>query len=1246
MATITSTSARDSQRLRKAIERTSEQGPSSREMSGTRFGQGIMDGLDYQDPTSVTFSFLRRMRRDHIISMGLHFITMPLIKAVWFMDSDDARAAAFADNLIRPIFPELVEACLRFLWSGYSPMVKVFKTVQPEWKYIEAGEPKKVWDNGSIEALVFDEIKPLKPEVCVPKWTDTGRFDGIAYDQSYGQGFFVVQGNRKPEIDVNHALWATHDSISEDGCQPPGEQVLTTEGYVSIEELDASKHKLVSYNPQSNKIHRGIGSSPKHKGYSFEVFERPHQGEMITIEAGGPAMRCTTNHKLTVRWSPEAENHWAVYLMRKGDHWRIGTTQIIKQKERQKNSGLGYRLWQEQGDQAWILDAFDSKTEALFHEALWSQQYAVPDLCFQASNHTLTQDQIDSFWSQVDSEPGAKRLLADHHRELAYPLYERESGKQSARQVGTHYRWTIHAANLMSGLMELPLDPGTGMTPTWSAFDLSRESYDGPVYSLQVDPYKHYVSGGVITRNSPWGFPRIAHAAPIFHTYRFMWKLIGRAFENSADPGPVVYFPSTEIANWADGVKKTIQQRALAIGTSRRSGSTVALPSDVWTDFQDKPTGVRKWAIEYPEIHTNFESMQSFLGALESAKFRAIWLQEQGMIEGSGGQSNRNVASEFGSQRDASQAVLMGQVVQLIMNYLVKPAMAINMPEFSGRLEMKTLGFGQDDEDLVRQVIQLTMAADQTNFGVDVERLLAARGLPMKDPLELKRLREEAIKRQAQLPAPAVQPNEGRRAKVTQTGFNRETGQAEMSYVQLGQDLRHIDLGGDEEFVSSLPRIEAFSDKNVVGFTRELRWETKNFLSWMYDNFARYVSRVNLGSIDAELDEDIAIEDRPDAIAQSVLNGWNPRIQRVDEFSSRTNHFITCAYNRGAHKTIKELDASINLNPFDRDYGNPWISTHTTKLSEDILAGLGQHLLDVVADGVREGSTNKQIAAEVRDRFTDVPDDIASTHARRQAVSAYNHGVMVAGLAAGVKKVQTLNDGEILPIADAMSEVFGCSPEIRLLRGASENLSVITAELDGRRRAMYDPNGEQIMFSPEVTEQERVSYLLMVGEKLSVPSGNGIAEQPQAGARLSRRQPAGRLVSPPHHHADLPQQPRGTRRPHDDRPCPRLAGHQAPVHQGHERHSVRELQLEADGCLAGSPGLLRAQDPLPQLLVAEPSQHRLQALPLQEPGHPRTRHPGAHRARLPEDRRVGSPEGLLRRDADRHRREGGVLDHQ
>lgn len=830
----------------------SEQGPTDEQQQG-RLAYPLDSMLnelgDPQDPTKVSFPFLRLMRRDHMVSMGLHFIAMPIVSASWYYEADEARAAAFADNLIRPIYGRLVLTILRFLWSGYSPAAKNFEVIQPTWKYLPGPgkEPQKVWQSDSTGALVYKPVTPLRPENAKPKWTN-GSFGGIKYDHRYGgSGYFKIDGDRRKDIDLLHSVWAVHDQDNEDG--------------------------------------------------------------------------------------------------------------------------------------------------------------------------------------------------------------------------------------------------------------------------------------------SPFGFPRIAHCAPIFHMYRYIWTLLGRAFENNADPGPVMRYPSMDapIANPDGGPATPNPQTALKLGRRRRSGSTIALPSDTHMDYQDRPSSTYKWNIEYPRAETNFQEIMEFLDWLETLKLRALWLQEQGLVEGSGSTSNRNVASEFGDQRDASQMVLMQQIADFIDLIFLKPAFAMNMPDYEGSIKMKTMGFGQNDEDVVRQILQLTGQDDVGNFHVDVNRILEARGLPMLGPelvAELERQKREAAAQSAIGGPPAVMPaangngttngngtvTQGRRALVTQTGFDRESGQPHMMYVQLEDP---ITLADDGDFVANLPRNDVFTDKQVIRAARSLRTDAKGFLTWLYGDFAMYLGKQKTLDLAAELirahselldeGENLADEKAVRRVVDKVLGGWRPKAERLAAFTTSSRGVLGRVFDRTAGIQLSRVRSNAKLSELDKTAAN-WLDERGAEMISSVLDTTRDQLAEVLADGVREGKRPQQIARDIREHFEGFPAARAATIARTEVSTAYNYATVRAGMSAGVKRAQLLDgnedapckkrNGRIVNLVDALKEKLAhpnCTLTVRLLPRAAANLSEVEAQLDGLY-ARYDEPSATIMFDPSINDEHRTAWLLRLGDVLAEPLEDEIVE--------------------------------------------------------------------------------------------------------------------------------------------------------
>lgn len=295
-------------------------------------------------------------------------------------------------------------------------------------------------------------------------------------------------------------------------CSPGDELVLTTKrGLVPIGDLDPVRDRLVSFNSDHHKIHRGGPCRPD--GYAFTRASRPYNGDILTIETNASCTRVTPNHHLTVRWNRESLGAYCVYLMRRGAWWRIGVTQLHYAMRGQ--SGVLGRMRREGATEAWVLGVFTAQREALYYEQLWSHSFGVPDLNFVCEARNANQigtDGLQEIWNAIDSEPGAKRLLSARGLSPQWPLWSFYGEGRRIRQSGIRNRWTVRAANLIPGYMEIPTDPGKGQNPEWRQFSISKAPFSGDVYSLDVERWHHYVSGGAVVHNCVVLFPDLSAA--------------------------------------------------------------------------------------------------------------------------------------------------------------------------------------------------------------------------------------------------------------------------------------------------------------------------------------------------------------------------------------------------------------------------------------------------------------------------------------------------------------------------------------------------------------------------------------------------------------------------------------------------------------------------------------------------------------------------------------------------------------
>lgn len=349
---------------------------------------------------------------------------------------------------------------------------------------------------------------------CDPEWYSAHTLDRVSKSLAFPMrvlrkmGPVGLQGKPQCIVGTVHSVKG-----GEADCSPYDEPVLTTNrGYVPIGELDPEMDRLVSFNADHHKIHRGGPRRPN--GYAFQKAVRPYDGSLLTIETARSRTRVTPNHHLTVRWSPAAKGKHVVYLMRRGNWWRIGTTQLLQQNNQ---AGVLMRMRREQADAGWILGVFDTQSDALYHEMLWSHTYGVPDLCFEQvarNGNQLDSAHLHMIWNQINSAGGAINLLHSRGLDPAWPMWDM-TGKEGRRirQAGFRNRWTVRAANLLPGCMEIPTDPGSGQEPEWLPFTISEEWYTGDVYSLDVERWHHYVSGGAVVHNCVYVFPDLSNAA-------------------------------------------------------------------------------------------------------------------------------------------------------------------------------------------------------------------------------------------------------------------------------------------------------------------------------------------------------------------------------------------------------------------------------------------------------------------------------------------------------------------------------------------------------------------------------------------------------------------------------------------------------------------------------------------------------------------------------------------------------------
>lgn len=283
-------------------------------------------------------------------------------------------------------------------------------------------------------------------------------------------------------------------------CQPGYEQVLckkrlpyynqhTGNGlyYKRLDELDPDTDELVCMMPNTAKGNKGYLFKG---GNKFQIEHHSYKGDLIVINTKHGIHKFTPEHICLARISVDKSirNTTMVYCMRRGNDYKIGVTDTWQSGGPNYGQfGLSTRMRTEGADAVWCL-FIGNKENALLYEALYSFKYGIPQNIFADSKNRFVYDNIDTAIR-------ARTLLTDIGLDIRYPLLE----------AYENHGWiTTAACNLNPLFMQLPgyrdTSRGTrGAEPL--DFNISREYYDGEVYSLEVENYHNYVTNGLTTHN-------------------------------------------------------------------------------------------------------------------------------------------------------------------------------------------------------------------------------------------------------------------------------------------------------------------------------------------------------------------------------------------------------------------------------------------------------------------------------------------------------------------------------------------------------------------------------------------------------------------------------------------------------------------------------------------------------------------------------------------------------------------------
>ena len=303
-------------------------------------------------------------------------------------------------------------------------------------------------------------------------------------------------------------------------CSPGDEPILTTTGWVAIKDLDPARDKLAGHHRTINRMTWGGTSNPATDGFMFERSAGPYRGNLIVLDTEQGRTRVTPNHRVLVRLNHAFPEKWCVYLMRKGNWWRIGA--CVTAHRPYRPVGVGGRLRTEQGTAAWILSVHDTRVRALIAEATWQGQYGIPGLTFRSAKaRSLSNRQLAGIHEATSADVLERvgELFTDTGLQPDTPLYVRGVlGTQGLKKKILEATFTTAAGNLppLSRYLDITVPQRSfvernhknrSMQPVLLQVTITTEPFEGDVYGLYVPPYHHYVSGGAVVHDSSQGYP-------------------------------------------------------------------------------------------------------------------------------------------------------------------------------------------------------------------------------------------------------------------------------------------------------------------------------------------------------------------------------------------------------------------------------------------------------------------------------------------------------------------------------------------------------------------------------------------------------------------------------------------------------------------------------------------------------------------------------------------------------------------
>jgi len=294
-------------------------------------------------------------------------------------------------------------------------------------------------------------------------------------------------------------------------CQPKGTMVHMSDNTIKPIEDVKIGDRLIGYSSRSKCSVTGRYSTErKYQTYGHNaptVLDKKshvHIGKMIEIRTLDKVSKYTSDHICYAKFVETEEPKYSLYLMQKGENFRIGIYKILGDSK--GNFGINAKSRVEKADKTWILDIFETREQAYLYEQLMSYKCGIPQTIFTYNNQKkskLDQSQIDEFWELYHCNiAGVSSCLEFFNKDIKYPFWEKGGNNYNGTKSFKEHR----ACNLFAKYMAVGLLNKTNKLTSQAIESVIVTEEETLVYSLDVSKTKNYFADGILTHNCIYGF--------------------------------------------------------------------------------------------------------------------------------------------------------------------------------------------------------------------------------------------------------------------------------------------------------------------------------------------------------------------------------------------------------------------------------------------------------------------------------------------------------------------------------------------------------------------------------------------------------------------------------------------------------------------------------------------------------------------------------------------------------------------